>query len=78
MNASGALIFLAEFFNKAASHKVLKFLVSTQTEHFFAAADSIANLEVCEHSLEKIVEPKDLFLSKNVAKFISDMVWKAA
>ena len=77
MNASGALILLTEFLNKTAGHEVLKFLISTQAEHFLPTADGITHLEICKNAFEEIVEAEHLFFCKDVAKFVGDMVRKA-
>ena len=77
MNTGGALVFLADFFDKAAGHEVLKFLVGTQAKHLLTTTHRIANFEVGENALEEIVEAKHLFFSKNIAEFVSDMIWKA-
>ena len=77
MNAGRTLVFLAEFFNKATSHKVLQLLISSETKHFFATAHRIANFQVGENSLKKIVEAKHLLFRKDVAEFVSDMVREA-
>lgn len=77
VNAGGALVFLAEFFDEATGHEILKFLVGTQTQHFFTTAHGIANFEICENALEEIVEAKYLFFRKDITEFVSDMVRKA-
>ena len=77
MHPGGSFVFLAEFFDQAAGHQVLKLLVSAETEHFFAAAHRVADFEICEHTLEQIVEPKYLFFRKDITKLVGDMVWKA-
>jgi hypothetical protein len=73
-----SLVFLAKFFNQTTGHEILKLLVSTQAEHFFSTADGIANFEVGEDTFKEIVEAEDLFFSKDIAKFIGDMVRKTA
>lgn len=77
MHASRSLIFFAELFNQAAGHEVLEFFVSAQAKHFFATAYGIAQFEICENTLEKIIKAEHLFFGKDVAKLISDMVRKA-
>ena len=77
MHASGSFVFLAEFFNKAAGHEILEFLVGPETEHFLAAAYRIAEFEICENALEEIVEAEHLFFRKDIAKFIGNMVREA-
>ena len=77
MHASGSLIFLAELFNQAAGYEVLEFFVSAQAKHFFATADGVAQFEICENALEKIVKAEHLFFRKDIAKLIGDMVRKA-
>ncbi len=78
MHTSRSFVFLAKFFNQAAGHEVLKLLVSTQAEHFFSTADCVANLKVGENAFKEIVEAKDLFFSKDIAKLIGDMIRKTA
>ncbi len=77
MNAGSALVFLAKFFNEAAGHEILKFLVCPQAKHFLTTAYRIANFEICENALKEIVEAEYLFISQNIAEFIGDMIRKA-
>lgn len=58
VNTGSALIFLADFFDEAAGHKVLKFFIGTEAKHFFSTAHRIAEFEVLENTLEEIVESK--------------------
>ncbi len=77
VDTRSSFVFLAQLFNQAAGHEILKFLVSAQAEHFLAAAHRVANLEIGENALEEIVEAEHLFLGKDIAKLIGDMVGKA-
>lgn len=77
MNAGCTLVFLAEFFDQAAGHEVLEFFISSQAEHFLTAAYGVAHLEIRENPFKKVVETKDLFFGQDIAKFISNMIWKA-
>ena len=78
MHPGSSLVFLAEFFNEAAGYEVLEFFVSAQAEHFFATADCIADFQIGENALEEIVEAEHLFVGKDIAEFISDMVREAS
>ncbi len=77
MNAGRALVFLADFFDKATGDQVLKLLVGTEPEHFLAAAHCIADLEVCKNSFEQVVETKNFLFRKHTAEFISNVIRKA-
>ena len=77
VDARSSFVFLAQLFNQAAGDKILKLLVSAQAEHLLTAAHRVADLEIGENALEEIVEAEHLFLSKDIAKFIGDMVGKA-
>jgi N-acetylglutamate synthase-like GNAT family acetyltransferase len=77
VNTSGALVFLAEFFNQAAGHEILELFVCTQAEHFLATAHRVADFEIGEYALKEIVEAEYLFFRKDITKLVSDMVWKA-
>lgn len=78
MHPGGALVFLADFFDKAAGHQVLQFFVGPQTEHFFATANGIAYLEVCKNALEKVIKTEYFLFSEHIAKLIGYMVRKTA
>ena len=75
MHTDRSLVFLADFFNQPAGHKILQFLIGAKTEHFLSTADGIPQLEICKNPLEQIVESEDFFLGKNVYKFIGNVVW---
>ncbi len=77
MHPGGSFILLAEFFDKTARHKVLKLFVCTQAEHFLTAANGVANFQIGENALEEIVEAEHLFVGKDIAEFIGDMVREA-
>lgn len=77
MHAGGSLIFFPELFNQAAGHKVLEFFVSAKAKHFFATAYGVAQFEICENTLEKIVKAEHLFFGKDITKLIGYMVRKA-
>lgn len=77
MNAGRALVFLADFFDKATGDQVLELLIGTEAEHFLAAAHCIAHFEICKNSFEQVVETKNFLFRKHTAKFISDMIRKA-
>jgi len=74
MHASRALVFLAELFNQSAGDEILEFFVSSQTEHFLAAAHCISQFKICKDPLKQIIETEDFFLCENTAKFIGDMI----
>lgn len=76
MHTRGTLVFLADFLDETTGHKILQLFVSTKTKHFFATAHRVANLEIGENALEKVVETEDLLFRKDVAKLIRDMVGK--
>ena len=78
VHAGGAFVFLADFFDQATGDEVLEFFVGAKAEHFLAAADGVAKLEVVEHALEEIIETKHLLFSENDAKLVGDMIGKAA
>lgn len=78
MNAGGALVFLADFLDEAASHEILKLFISTKSEHLLSTADRIANFEVFKNPLEKIIEPEYFLFRKYGHQFIGDMVGEAA
>jgi len=59
MNTGSTLVFLADFFDEAAGYEVLKFFIGTEAKHFFSTAHRVAEFEVLENTLEKIVESKD-------------------
>jgi hypothetical protein len=77
MNAGRALVFLAEFLDKATGDQVLELLISTEAKHFLAAAHGIAYFEICKNSFKQVVETKNFLFRKHTAKFISDMIRKA-
>lgn len=71
------LILLADLLHQATRDQVLKLFISTQTKHFLASANGIAYFEVCKNALEKIIEAEYLFLRKDIAKLVCNVVWKA-
>ncbi len=77
VDAGGALVFLADFFDEAAGHEILKLLIGAQAKHFFPAAHRVADFEIGENALEQIVETENLFFRKDITKLIGDMVRKA-
>lgn len=77
VNAGCSLVFLAEFLDKTTSHKILQLFIGPEAQHFLATAHRIANLEIGENSLKKVIESKHLLFRKDVAEFVGDMVWKA-
>lgn len=77
MHARGSFVFLTDFLNQATSYEVLELLVGPQAQHFLAAANGVAHFQIRKNALKQIVETEDLFFSKNVAKLIGDMIWKA-
>ena len=77
MHAWSAFVLFADFFDKSAGHEVLKFFVGAQAQHFFAAADGVANFKICKNTLKKIVETENFLFGKDVAKLVSNMVGKA-
>ena len=78
MDTGSALVFLADLFDQTAGHEVLKFFVSAQAEHLFAAADRVPNLEVFENPLEKVVESEYLLFRKHRHQLIGDVIGKTA
>ncbi len=78
MNTGGALVFLADFLDKATSHEVLKLFISTKPEHLFSTADRIANFEVFKNPFEEIIKPEYFLLRKYSHQFIGDMIGEAA
>ena len=78
MNTGSSLVFLADLFDEAAGHEVLKLFIGAQTEHFLPAAHGIPQLEICKNPFEQVVETEHFLLGKNTAKLIGDMVRKAA
>ena len=77
MNTCGSLVFLAEFFDETAIYKILKFLIRAEAKHFFTATDGVALFQIFKNSLKKIIETEYFLFRKDVAKFISDVVWKS-
>ena len=77
MHPSGSFIFLADFLDKTASYEVLKFFISTQPQHFLATAHGVANFEIGENALEKIVKAKHLLFGKDITKLVGNMVGKS-
>ena len=77
MNAGSSLVFLANLFNKATGDQVLELFISTQTEHFFSAANSIADFQICKNSLEQVVETKYFLFRKDTTELIGDVIRKA-
>ncbi|MCA1658819.1 MAG: hypothetical protein LC627_05930 [Verrucomicrobiaceae bacterium] len=53
---SKPLIFLAGLFHGATGHEVLKFFVSAETQHLFAAAGRIPGSEILVHDIEELFE----------------------
>lgn len=74
VHTGGSLVFLADFFNQTAGHEVLELFVGAEAEHLFAATHGVADFQVGENALEEIVEAKYLFVSKDIAKLIGDMI----
>lgn len=77
MHPRRPLVFLAEFFNQTPCHEILKFFISSQAKHFLTAAHRVANLEIRKNPFEKVIETEDFLFGQDIAKFISNMVWKA-
>lgn len=77
MHAGGPFIFLADLFDEAAGHEILELFIGTETKHFFSTADGVADLEIGENALEKVVKAEHLFFRKDITKLIGDMVRKA-
>lgn len=77
MHPCSPLVFFADLLHQATCDQVLKFLIGTQAEHLLATANGIAYFEVCKNALEKVVEAEYLFLRKDIAKLVSNVVWKA-
>jgi hypothetical protein len=78
MNTGCALILLAEFLDEPPVYKVLEFFIGTQTKHFFATANGVANFQILEDAFEQVVETEDLVFRKDDAKFIGNMIGKSA
>src|SRR5437773_8589559 len=53
-----ALVFLAVLFDRATRDKILQFLVSSQAQHFFAAACSVSGSQILVHDVEKLLKLK--------------------
>ncbi len=53
-----ALVFLAILLDRAAGHKVLQFLVSSQPQHFLATTGSIPGAKILVHNVEELFKLK--------------------
>ena len=78
MNAIISFVLLAEFFDEAAGHEVLKLLIGPEAKHFLAAADGIAEFQVLEDAFEQVVETENLVFRKDDTEFIGNMIGKSA
>ena len=69
---------LAGFFHLALLHKILKFLVGAQSEHFLPAAGSIASPKTSVNDNKKRFEFVQFRVGKHRDQFFSDVIWAAA
>ena len=53
-----ALVFLAILLDCAARYEILQFLVSSQPQHFFAAACSVPGPKILVYDVEKLLKLK--------------------
>src|SRR2546423_9354372 len=51
-----AFVFLAGLTHGAASHQILKFFVSTEAQHFLAAAGRISRAQIFVHDIKELLE----------------------
>jgi len=53
-----ALVLLAILLDRASCHEILQFLISSQSQHFFAAACSVPGAKVLVNDVEKLLKLK--------------------
>lgn len=78
IHAFTALVFLADFLDQAAGHKVLQLFISAQTEHFLSTRDSVAQFQFLKGAFEELIERENFIFHKDADELIGNMVRKAA
>ena len=66
------------FLDHAAGDEVLEFFVSAESEHFFAAADGVAEFEIFVNGFKKVIELVDFLLHQCCDQFVGNVIGQAA
>ena len=69
-----ALVLLAILFDRASRHEILQFFVSSQPQHFFAAACSVSGPKILVHDVEKLLKLKGRASRKDSNQLLSYQV----
>ena len=69
-----AFVFLAGLSHRAAGHEILQLLVSTQAQHFLAAAGRISRAQIFVHDIEELLELERCTAGKHRNQFLGHQI----